>query len=195
MLQANISEKIMATKIFEYSSLTERSTMKSTFDKKEALDGYSRPLPHPYNRRQIKSNLSSTGTVDPKRQVQFGGSEKVVLKQVKILLVGQQIWHRRLEGIGKIVSHGGNSTLCPGQMRGMPDLIAIIRGRLIAIEVKAAGGRISPAQYSTLQAMQKAGAYVCLSVDTEKLATALEMLLWSTEPNPTALVDGWLPVF
>lgn len=80
-------------------------------------------------------------------------------------------------------------------MKGMPDLIAIIRGRLIAIEVKAQGGKISPAQYSTLQAMQKAGAYVCIGIDTEKLATALEMLLKSKEPIPTALVAEWLPVF
>src|SRR5713226_7254094 len=50
-----------------------------------------------------------------------------------------------------------------GVVAGIPDLIFIKSGRVYALELKAPGGRLSPNQVITLDAMADAGAATCVA--------------------------------
>ncbi len=138
-------------KIIEYTNIADRLTQMKNISAKKCTEGKDRPLPAPYNRRQA------------------GRTEADVLKECKAILRTLGIWHRRLEGIGKIVSGASGSVMTASDMKGMPDLLACKNGRLIAIEVKAPGGLISSHQWATLTSLANAGAMVCVCVDTALL--------------------------
>jgi hypothetical protein len=50
-----------------------------------------------------------------------------------------------------------------GVIPGVPDVIAIKGGRVFALELKAPGGRRSPAQRAALSALERAGASIALA--------------------------------
>jgi hypothetical protein len=69
-----------------------------------------------------------------------------IVRHLKALQkAGAPLWFAKL--------HGG-----PMQRAGLPDLIVLIDGRLLAIEVKRPGGKASALQAHTLSAMERAGA-------------------------------------
>jgi len=140
---------------------------------RKALTGDDIPLPAPYNKR---------GSI----------KEADVLRAVKQVLKLHNVWHRRLEGTGKIVGGKSGHVMIPGEMAGMPDLIACVGGRLIAIEVKCPGGRLSTAQYGTLRAIRDARGLSLVVCSAEKLAESLKTTPWTI--HVTAIIDNWLIV-
>jgi hypothetical protein len=56
----------------------------------------------------------------------------------------RKIWHVKI--------HGG-----PHQRAGLPDLLLIVEGRAVWIEVKGDGGIVSPLQQHTLEQLRAAG--------------------------------------
>lgn len=114
--------------------------------------------------------------------------ERDVLKACKDVLQMSGVWHRRIEGTGKIIGSGENCKMIPGQLAGMPDLLCILKGRFVAIEVKAPGGTLSAGQYGTLSSIHEAGgiAIVCCNANS--------LLEWLRKGFVTAHLDRWLIV-
>jgi len=63
-----------------------------------------------------------------------------------------------------------------GQRRGLPDIVAIVGGRFIGIEVKRPGGRLGPHQRRELLAIVAAGGLALVAEDVAQVITALERL-------------------
>ena len=135
------------------------------------LKGDDHALPAPYNKR---------GSV----------KEADVLRAVKDALNAMNVWHRRLDGTGKVINGKAGLQMIPGAMAGMPDILACVQGRLIAIEVKCPGGRVSAAQYGTLRGIHDAGGLAIIVCDAEKLALTLQTTPWTI--HATAVLDNWL---
>ena len=102
--------------------------------RKSAVSAASYALPAPFN--------ASKG--EHERDIQ-----KAVLAELQSLTPAA--W--RIEAGGVI----RGEVLCASQMVGLPDIIGIIQGRFVGIEVKASGGRLSGMQARRLQDIQKAG--------------------------------------
>src|ERR1700730_5381663 len=60
-----------------------------------------------------------------------------------------------------------------GVKAGVPDVVAIHKGRCYALELKAEGGRATPKQLEAIAAMEAAGAHCCIA---EGLDCALAVL-------------------
>jgi len=63
-----------------------------------------------------------------------------------------------------------------GQRAGVPDILACLRGRFVAIEVKRPGGRLSPHQRRELLAIVAAGGVALVVDGVGQVITALERL-------------------
>jgi hypothetical protein len=138
---------------------------------RKLLAGDDHALPAPYNRRtEVR--------------------EADVLKGVKDVLKLHNVWHRRLEGTGKVINGKAGLQMIPGDLKGMPDVLACVQGRLIAIEVKAPGGKLSAAQYGTLRGIRDAGGLALVVCSAEKLALTLQTTPWTI--HATAVLDNWL---
>ena len=138
--------------------------------KQDVVRGNSRSLPPPYSARN-------------------GTQERDVLRACRQVLKEAGIWHRRLDGTGKVISSGnGEARMIPGEMAGLPDLLCCHDGLLMAIEVKAPGGRLSPAQYATLRGIFVAGGIAMVCCSAERLST------WLKTRQTTCTVDEWLDV-
>lgn len=61
-----------------------------------------------------------------------------------------------------------------GVVAGVPDVIAIRDGRVYALELKAAHGRVSAKQFETRIAMEAAGAQVAVAVGLDAAVAQLE---------------------
>jgi hypothetical protein len=129
-------------------------------------------LPKPYNQRIV------------------GQYEAPILKALIEGLNAARIWNCRLEGSGKLIHTRGGMRMVPSAQAGMPDLIAVIKGRLIALEAKAPGGHLSAAQHAKLLELNHAGALVMIVVSPEK---ALSALLHGTDA--TCSLDSGLQVY
>jgi hypothetical protein len=55
-----------------------------------------------------------------------------------------------------------------GVRRGVPDVILIYAGRTYGLEIKAAGGRATPAQLDALTAMRAAGATTAITAGLDR---------------------------
>ena len=64
-----------------------------------------------------------------------------------------------------------------GVKPGVPDLVIVHRGRLIAIELKAPGGHLTPAQKAMHERLQLAGAVVTTTESLEALEAFLGQLV------------------
>ena len=145
----------MALKIIECNSLSEQLNIYKRINKTKILNGQSKKLPAPYNRRsEIK--------------------EAEILKATKQLLNALSVWHRRIDTAGKIVHTAGGSVMVQGEMRGLPDVLGCHEGRLLALECKAPGGTVSADQYAVLSDLTRLGARVAIVVDVSKLQAWLE---------------------
>jgi hypothetical protein len=63
-----------------------------------------------------------------------------------------------------------------GQRAGVPDVLACVRARFVAIEVKRPGGKLSPRQIDELAAIVQAGGVGLVVDDVTELVAALERL-------------------
>jgi hypothetical protein len=61
-----------------------------------------------------------------------------------------------------------------GVVAGVPDLLLIYSGKICGLELKAAKGRLSPAQIRTQQLMREAGAIVASANGIDEALTWLE---------------------
>ena len=57
--------------------------------------------------------------------------------------------------------------------RGTPDILAVIAGRFVAIEVKAPGGRVSKLQVAQLKRIEAAGGIAILAESLEDVTDYL----------------------
>jgi hypothetical protein len=64
-----------------------------------------------------------------------------------------------------------------GTRAGIPDLLIVHRGRLIAIELKGPGGRLTPAQKAMHQRLTLAGAVVTTAKSLEELQDFLGQII------------------
>jgi hypothetical protein len=111
----------------------------------------SYPLPPPWNRR------------DP------AVLEAPIMRAVIGLLRFRGCWVTRIEGGGKLLHRKGELTFGASEMTGLPDVLAVLRGQLFGLEVKAPGGKLSQSQLTQLQAMQRAGVRVAVVVGVDEL--------------------------
>jgi hypothetical protein len=61
-----------------------------------------------------------------------------------------------------------------GVKAGVPDVVAIHKGRVFALELKAEGGRATPKQLEAIAAMEAAGAYCCIAEGLDRALACLE---------------------
>ena len=61
-----------------------------------------------------------------------------------------------------------------GVTAGVPDLLIVHDGRLFGLELKVEGGRVSEAQYTTIEAMRRAGAIVAVAHGLDQALEQLE---------------------
>ena len=61
-----------------------------------------------------------------------------------------------------------------GVKAGVPDVVAIHKGRCYALELKAEGGRPTPKQLEAIAAMEAAGAYCCIAEGLDRALAVLE---------------------
>jgi hypothetical protein len=61
-----------------------------------------------------------------------------------------------------------------GVKAGVPDVVAIHKGRVFGLELKAEGGRATPKQLEAIAAMEKAGAYCCIAEGLDRALAVLE---------------------
>lgn len=110
--------------------------------------GKSYQLPRPYNR------------------IVAGVLEAELLREARFALANAGIWHMRIEASGKII---GNR-LIPSAMTGLGDIIALDgNGRLVAVEIKRPGGRLSSVQAAVLRSIIEAGGRSVVAVTPAKI--------------------------
>jgi hypothetical protein len=61
-----------------------------------------------------------------------------------------------------------------GVVAGTPDIIAIHKGRVFALELKAEGRRATDKQLATIAAMETAGAFTCIAEGLDRALSCLE---------------------
>jgi hypothetical protein len=61
-----------------------------------------------------------------------------------------------------------------GVKAGVPDVVAIHKGRCYGLELKAEGGRATPKQLEAIAAMEAAGAYCCIAEGLDRALAVLE---------------------
>ena len=61
-----------------------------------------------------------------------------------------------------------------GVKAGVPDVVAIHKGRCYGLELKAEGGRPTPKQLEAIAAMEAAGAYCCIAEGLDRALAVLE---------------------
>lgn len=74
----------------------------------------------------------------------------------------------------------------PWAIRGTSDILGVYRGRLIAVEVKAKGGRISSEQSLFIDRVREFGALACVVWSLDELREAFQQ--WTSAP-PAIDVD------
>lgn len=107
-------------------------------------------LPEPYKRRGL-------------------ACEARILERCLDALAVAKIWHLRIDQSGKVVGGAEGKRLVSGSHTGLSDIIACHEGRLLSIEVKAPGGRLSALQRNRLRDIIAAGGRGCVVVNPDRL--------------------------
>lgn len=88
--------------------------------------------------------------------------EKTIEDAIKRYLKSAGIWY--------IKTHGG-----PYQTMGLPDLVCIVGGRFVGLEVKRpVVGRLTEIQRAAIRGINKAGGYACVVTSVEEARGAVE---------------------
>ena len=96
--------------------------------------------------------------------------EKEIQKAILDWLGYNKIFHYRNATTGIFMSNGRWKT---SQSKGSPDIIAVIKGRYIGIEVKAESKKQSPAQKEFQKNLEKAGGKYILAYSMDEVIHAL----------------------
>ena len=138
----------------------------------EAIKPKSHRLPKPYN------------VLTPDCE-----TERVIQKRGFLIMGDVFPFTTRIEGAGKLITNkAGQGVMRGSSQAGMPDCIGVRKGTLYGIEFKRAGGHVSAIQYAKLLELHKAGAKVCICVDTSKIQE------WVSIGTYTSRIDNWLEV-
>lgn len=70
-----------------------------------------------------------------------------------------------------------------GSRAGLPDILAVIYGHAIAVEVKRPGGRVRPQQLVELHHLREQGAVALLCDSVSDFRTVLELLRCGETPH------------
>jgi hypothetical protein len=77
-----------------------------------------------------------------------------------------------------------------GQRPGVPDIIACIQGRFVAIELKGARGRVTPQQEQEIRRIRAAGGIAGVARSLEDVVTLLQEVLPGLSLLPTEQGEG-----
>ena len=102
-----------------------------------------------------------------------GHLEASILRGVLAVLAMRRVWHRRIEVQGVLTHTPGGAVLRPSRMQGLPDVIAIVDGRMWGLEAKAPGGRLSAHQAEALSGIREAGGVGLVVVEPSRLDEVL----------------------
>ena len=91
-------------------------------------------------------------------------TEAELVRQVRDLLSVLGAWSVKMHGNWGL------------QRKGIPDIIAIYRGRTLAIECKSAKGRVSKEQDAELRAIEEAGGIAIIARSLEDVLRGLRPL-------------------
>lgn len=109
------------------------------------------------------------------RSLDKGLLERKIQKEIIEMLKEKNIFHRRIEGSGKITHTSKDSaTLTSSSQKGMADIIACLKGWFIAIEVKKPKGYVDPFQANFLSNLMSEGGKAVIATDAERLRKWLE---------------------
>ena len=109
------------------------------------------------------------------RALDTGKPEKKIQKEIIDMLKEMGVFHRRIEGSGKITHTGKDSaTLTSSSQKGMSDVVACIKGWFVAIEIKKPKGLVDPFQANFLTGLMEAGGKAIIATDANRLKELLE---------------------
>ncbi len=91
------------------------------------------------------------------------------------LPAGAEWWHTPNGGTRSRIE--GAVFKAMGVRPGIPDLLILFRGKLIAVELKASSGRLTPAQKAMHLRLTLAGAVVTTCTSLDELASFIGMLV------------------
>jgi VRR-NUC domain len=98
--------------------------------------------------------------------------EKDIQRTILDYLAAKRIFHRKINNVGIFKQSTGS--YIPSQSVGMPDIIAVVNGRIIGIEVKRPGGPQSPGQKQFQKELETAGGLYFLVHSVEELQHKLQ---------------------
>lgn len=104
----------------------------------------------------------------PEQEIQRALFQHVAVRATR----GTLTWHTPLSGARNKTEAAILRGL--GTVPGIPDILALKAGRLVAIELKVPGGRLSPAQRETIAALKAAGARVEIADSLDDALSHLE---------------------
>jgi Holliday junction resolvase len=90
-------------------------------------------------------------------------SERAITDSIRRLLTRRGAWHFKTHGTGM------------GRV-GIPDIIAVYKGRPLALEVKQPGRRPTAIQNHELQSARRAGAIAAVVYDTDEVRRILDAI-------------------
>jgi len=113
--------------------------------KREGTEGKKIPLPHPWKKKQDDV------------------AEKDIQKAILLELKKLGVTHWRVSLGNKTVRNSsGGAVAASNELKGFPDIMCIVDGILIGIEVKCPGGSFSDFQISKADSIMRAGGiYFC----------------------------------
>lgn len=84
--------------------------------------------------------------------------QRKIQKYLKEILPGSVVWK----------NHGNQYSV-----KGLPDIMCVANGKMICIEVKIEGNKVTKLQEITLQKLQDAGAITCIAYSTQDVQNML----------------------
>jgi VRR-NUC domain len=124
------------------------------------------PPSHPLRARD-------SGTVQMRVRRPEQAIQKAIADHLRARAHPDVYWFHPANGGARTAIEGAILKAC-GVRAGTPDLILIRRGRTYALELKAANGRLSPAQVQAHKEMRSAGVEVEVATGIDEALAALE---------------------
>lgn len=97
--------------------------------------------------------------------------EKDIQKQILDYLDIKRIFHYKSNNVG--IFRRDTGSYIPSGVLGLPDIICVIKGIYIGIEVKVPGGKQSDNQKAFQESLEKAGGIYILAYSLDDLLTKL----------------------
>ncbi len=109
--------------------------------------------------------------------------EQVIETQIRTYLSLKRIFHWKAKTVGTYDEKLGRFRKSAGYMKGISDILGIFNGRLLAIEVKSAVGRLSPAQVIFQDEVRRHGGIAFVARSVSDVQAALQQWRAWTSPQ------------